>query len=291
MSVNGEKYMLYHYEPSLAAAVVFVGLFGVSAILHIYQLITKRTWYFIPFVIAGIFETIGYVGRVLASQETYGEWTTPPYVMQSLLILLAPAFFAASIYMVLGRIILLTDGESYSLIRARWLTKIFVFGDVISFLMQSTGGGMLASAKDFSKVKTGEDIITGGLIVQVIFFGFFIVTAGVFHLRIVRGGGGAAAAGVPWQQYLVILYVASTLIMVRSIFRIIEYIQGSDGYLLAHEVFIYVFDATLMFLTMVLFNIRHPSAIIQGKPKDLEHAAASGVAMEERTSSVNKYKG
>jgi hypothetical protein len=64
--------------------------------------------------------------------------------MQSLLLLLAPALFAASIYMVLGRIIRLTDGESHSLIRASWLTKIFVTGDVLSFLAQS--GGELSCA-------------------------------------------------------------------------------------------------------------------------------------------------
>ena len=59
--------------------------------------------------------------------------------MQTLLILVAPALFAASIYMVLGRIILLVDGEQHSLIRKRWLTKIFVTGDVLSFLMQGAG--------------------------------------------------------------------------------------------------------------------------------------------------------
>lgn len=41
--------------------------------------------------------------------------------------------------MCLGRIILITDGERHSLIRAKWLTKIFVIGDVLSFLMQGTG--------------------------------------------------------------------------------------------------------------------------------------------------------
>jgi hypothetical protein len=59
--------------------------------------------------------------------------------MQSLLLLLAPALFAASIYMILARIILLTDGESHSVIKVRWVTKIFVAGDVLSFLAQSAG--------------------------------------------------------------------------------------------------------------------------------------------------------
>lgn len=47
--------------------------------------------------------------------------------------------FAASVYMELGRIILLVNGEDRSMIRKKWLTKIFVFGDVFSFLLQSGG--------------------------------------------------------------------------------------------------------------------------------------------------------
>ena len=46
------------------------------------------------------------------------------------MILIAPTLFAASIYMELGRIILLVDGEHHAIIRKRWLTKIFVVGDV-----------------------------------------------------------------------------------------------------------------------------------------------------------------
>jgi hypothetical protein len=38
--------------------------------------------------------------------------------------------------------------------------------------------------------------------------------------------------------------------------------MGQDGYLLDHEIFLYVFDAMLMFITMVLFNVFHPSRII-----------------------------
>lgn len=57
------------------------------------------------------------------------------------------------------------------------------------------------------------------------------------------------------------LYTGSFLIMVRSIFRAVEYLQGFDGYLLRHEAYLYVFDAVLMFLVMVLFNWIHPAEI------------------------------
>jgi len=62
-----------------------------------------------------------------------------PYIIQSLLLLLGPALFAASVYMVFGRLIRLVGGERYSIIRVNWLTKIFVLGDVLSFLVQSGG--------------------------------------------------------------------------------------------------------------------------------------------------------
>lgn len=76
--------------------------------------------------------------RIISAQET-PDWTLGPYLIQTLLLLVAPALFAASIYMVLGRIILLTEGERHSMIRQKWLTKLFVAGDVLSFMTQSAG--------------------------------------------------------------------------------------------------------------------------------------------------------
>jgi hypothetical protein len=59
--------------------------------------------------------------------------------MQSILLLVAPALLAASIYMELARIAIMVDGERVLLIRRIWLTKVFVAGDVFSFLMQTFG--------------------------------------------------------------------------------------------------------------------------------------------------------
>lgn len=58
--------------------------------------------------------------------------------------LVAPALFAASIYMELGRLVVVLHAERYSLIRPKWMTKIFVLGDVLSFLLQSGGKSTLS---------------------------------------------------------------------------------------------------------------------------------------------------
>ena len=61
------------------------------------------------------------------------------------------------------------------------------------------------------------------------------------------------------------LYVASLFIMVRSMFRVVEYIQGRGGYLMSKEVWLYIFDGVLMFCVTVLFNVVHPSIAVPGR--------------------------
>ena len=145
MSTNGTNHpsyddtttwVPYRYDVSLPAAVVFIALFAIATIAHATLLGMRRTWCFIPFLIGGIFELVGYVGRAISSTD---QWVLGPYIVQSLLLLLAPALFAASIYMVLGKIILFVDGDRYCLIRKKWLTKVFVAGDVSAFLLQMSG--------------------------------------------------------------------------------------------------------------------------------------------------------
>ena len=172
--------------------------------------------------------------------------------MQSTLILIAPALFAATIYMILGRLIRVLGAESLSIIPVSWMTKIFVAGDVISFFMQAGGGGLQASGNH----DIGQKIIIGGLFVQIIMFSIFLVTTIIFHRRALKQNTGLMLSSiVNWKRYLHILYITSTLILIRSIFRVVEYLQGHDGYLSSHEIFLYVFDAILMFLVMLIFAI------------------------------------
>lgn len=111
-------------------------------------------------------------------------------------------------------------------------------------------------------VANGEHIVVGGLFVQLVFFGCFLITAVLFQYRLAKNPTThSLSTDVPWQKHLIILYIASTLIMVRSIFRIVEYIQGNNGYLLRHEIFLYIFDAVLMLAVMLSFNVVHPSEI------------------------------
>lgn len=217
-------------------------------------------------------EAIGYVGFAIAHDKTD---QLLPFIIQSVFILVAPALFAATVYMILGRLIVrVPSGPSCSLIRPSWLTKTFVFGDVFSFLLQSSGGGMMAME---GKQDLGQNILLVGLFVQIVMFGLFVVVAVAFHVRYARmlavsgaygsgatsAAGSSAPAGVPWLKVLYMLYAVSLLIMVRSIFRVIEYLLGQDGYPLNNQWTLFVFDSLLMFLVTLLFFVMfHPNDLV-----------------------------
>lgn len=44
-----------------------------------------------------------------------------------------------------------------------------------------------------------------------------------------------------------------------SLYRIAEFSQGYDGYLISHEIFVYIFEAVPMVPPLFLFNIWHPA--------------------------------
>lgn len=112
--------------------------------------------------------------------------------------------------------------------------------------------------------KSGEAIIKVGLILQIVFFGLFILTSVLFHFRLMKYGyAEVARLDVDWKRHIYALYTGSVFVFVRCIFRLIEYDQGSGGALLQHEYYIYIFDAAMMLIVMAVFNWVYPSAITE----------------------------
>ncbi|KAK5947863.1 hypothetical protein OHC33_011128 [Knufia fluminis] len=205
--IGGTDYYLWKYLPSLPAAIIFLVLFTAITSAHCYRTVKSRVWFTGIFAIGGLFQILGYATRIACHYHTD---LIPPYAIQSTFIVIAPVFYAASIYMVLGRLIRSVHGDRHSIIRPTRMTKIFVWGDILTLNVQSTGAGLVAQD---GHEELGEYIVVEGLILQLIVFGFFVVAAGVWHVRM-RGYGekmGEVEVGrhvnVPWRQGLRMLYV------------------------------------------------------------------------------------
>jgi len=270
---------LWHYTPSIAAAVIFIILFMGLTGYHTFLIVRRRTWFCIPFVVGGLFEIVGYIGRALSHSDTEN---TQYYIIQSLGLLLAPILFAASIYMILGRIIRVLQAEEHSIIRVNWLTKIFVGGDIFCFMIQGAGGGLLSKATTSSQIDTYNNIILGGVILQILVFVLFLTTALIFQSRLHRQPTAASLDGplgehngltggrlgkLTWKKIMLGLYASSMLILVRNLYRTIEYGMGWNSYLLATEWPLYVFDALLMVLVLTICIMWYDPEISKGNKK------------------------
>lgn len=108
---------------------------------------------------------------------------------------------------------------------------------------------------------TGQTILVSGLIVQIVFLILFLTIELTFYYRVVKYPDEhiMIIRNVPsqynnWNSILIALLICSTLFLFRCIFRLIEGVQGTHGYLFSHEIFLYCFDTALMFINIIVFS-------------------------------------
>jgi hypothetical protein len=200
--------------------------------------------------------TLGYIFRLMSARNPN---SLVPYIGQSMFIILPPSLYAATVYMIYGRIVMFVGKPDLSIVAPRKVTKIFVSGDIAAFLLQLSGGGMQVID---SMRSMGQKILIVGLIIQLAFFGFFLYVSLSFLIRLRRTG--LHVIGGPWYRLLHILLLVSALVIGRCVFRIIENVEGMDGYLYSHEVYMYLFDAVPMFTVQSIFHFYHPGKILIG---------------------------
>ncbi|KAL6408611.1 rta1 domain-containing protein [Ilyonectria robusta] len=155
----------------------------------------------------------------------------------------------------------------------RWLprtgSQIFFRMDRRIITNDYKGGGKLANAETPDERDQAQTIIIIGLAIQIVFFSLFMAVTCVFHYRInKKPTAKSSSINSPWDKLLLVLYASSLLILVRSVFRVVEYVTGHDGEIQSKEVYIYIFDALLMAIVVVIFNIFHPSEVLSIPGRD-----------------------
>lgn len=253
----------YAHKPSTSAAGIFTIAFGIVTLVALAQLIIiarrgkdKRVYILIPFIAGGICETLGYIARIcsIKSPTLMGPW-----VAQNTLILIAPALFTITYHLTTNRIFSVLDARKFSVIRLEWLAKGFVILDLFCFFLLGAGSGLLLRDSD-SQHKTGRNIIIAGCALQLLVSVLFSVVIGVFQHRIRKLPTRQASQyeKLPskwrnWKMILTTLSLGSSLLISRCLYLCILYGRTSNGITTAREVYLYIFDATFMFLSMALF--------------------------------------
>ncbi len=161
--------------------------------------------------------------------------------------------YAAINYLILSRVLYYVPYLS-PIHPGRVLTT-FLAADGICETLIGNGASRMANANLTSDQRAvGEDIVKAALIMQACLFMLFVLLAIVFQRR-------ASRSGVLKQNIrtvLIVMYVSSTIVTIRCIYRVIEFFLGYTGYVYTHEPFFWVFEASIMFVNTAMLNIWHP---------------------------------
>ena len=76
------------YDPNLPAAIIFLVLYGITAALHIFQMIRYKKWFCWPIVVGAVWETGGYALRIIGKDN---RTSIAIFATMMSLIVLAPA--------------------------------------------------------------------------------------------------------------------------------------------------------------------------------------------------------
>ncbi|KAG6001926.1 hypothetical protein E4U21_003640 [Claviceps maximensis] len=261
----------YEYRPNLAANAIFIGLYAASLLGFVVTwAMTRRAGVFNGALILGLTcEVLGYVGRVMSADN---PWEQDGFMIQICCLTIGPAFMAAGCYLCLRRIVAAFGAEN-SRLKPEHYTRIFIPCDIISLVLQATGGALASLAvQDHSSPDDGSNIMVAGLAWQVFTMLAFIAASLDFFLRIRRRRkllGAAALTQEPrlvrmrgtlrFKLFLAGLAVASILILWRSCFRVAELSEGWSGPIMADEVMFIGFEGVLVLVAAVILNVLHPA--------------------------------
>ncbi|CAO2647695.1 Nn.00g086170.m01.CDS01 [Neocucurbitaria sp. VM-36] len=253
---------IYGYTPSLGANAFFAGFFGLALIFQLYFGIRHKTWtYMITVSLGCLAECIGYIGRIMMSNNPYDDIG---FNIQIVLLIFAPAFLAAGIYLTLKHVVI-QFGDGWSRLRPNWYTYVFIACDIASLVMQSAGGAMAATADPGESIgDIGTDVMIAGIIFQVVvlaIFGFLVTEYSVrTYKRRDRLSHNALAL---WDNrrfkfFCGAVVVAYVTIFVRCIYRIPELLGGWGGELMRVEIDFIILEGVMIVLTVLAQTIFHP---------------------------------
>ncbi len=227
---------IYNYQPSLAANASFLAFFAITGVLHIVQgIITKKRAFWIAVALGCAAEVVGYAGRIISHSNPFDQ---NGFLIQICCLTIAPAFFAAGIYFTLGDIVKVISVRS-SRIKPSGYAAIFIPCDVVSLILQGTGGGLASvRSQNNEDPAIGTHIMVAGLSFQVASMAFFIVLALEYAWRVRRTEKDRPRFPVSktkLQLFIVFFSLAVICVFIRCIYRVIELSEGWGGALIKDE--------------------------------------------------------
>ncbi|CAI6333981.1 unnamed protein product [Periconia digitata] len=242
---------IWFYAPNKVAPIVFIVLFFISGILHAWQTIKHKSWrttILLPW--AAALMIAGFVMRELGAHQTDNLGYL---VASTVLIMSGPPVYALINYFVLSRVLYYIPYLA-PLHPGRVATTFVGLDAVCEILIGQGAWRMVNSSMTEKQRQLGANLVTASLSLQVVLFGSFGLLAAQFHRRARHRG----VLSRDLRTVLVVLYISASIVTIRCIYRLVEYIQGWNSTIYKNEVFFWIFEAVIMLLNTCLLNLFHP---------------------------------
>jgi hypothetical protein len=237
--------------------VLGVVLFTIALIAHFYLLLRHRTWYFSTVLIGTLMEIVGYVFRILSSQQD--PYSVPWFVVQYFFIVVAPVFFSAAIYAVMS-VLINTYGRQYSPLPPKVVLGVFITCDVVATIVQIAGAALIGVAYSNRKnPTTPNNILLAGLAFQVFSFAVFLV---VLSWTLWKARKSPVKVN---HGFLAALIIATLAVYLRTCFRLAETAEGLMQFLSTHEAFFGSLEFLPIVVAVYLFTYWHPGRWLKAK--------------------------
>ncbi|KAI5890449.1 uncharacterized protein SCHCODRAFT_02345316 [Schizophyllum commune H4-8] len=276
---NGDPLIIAGFIPKIWPAVLFAALYFLSGTLHwIHWFRTGRPRYMLTLTISMYTMAMGFVFRIIYTQGD-NIYSIPWYSLQSIFTLLSPCAFLAVDYVLLRKLSESLGDEVAKdclWLKSSIIVKLFVWSDVITFFVQASGSGLEVN-EDMADI--GSNIALAGLIIQILSFALFTLLmlrfgwrARSMHPEIWKIGTGEGVWSTfgffkitpfhNWRLLWSVMCLTSVAIIVRCIFRIVEFKGGYRGYVMMHEGFFYLLDSLPLWLAMSLYAWLWPTRLV-----------------------------
>ncbi|KAH8882615.1 parasitic phase-specific protein PSP-1 [Thozetella sp. PMI_491] len=243
---------VYRYRPSLAANYTFFGLYALALVIHAYLGFRWKSWFFAGSMVAGCINAIvGYTGRILMY---YNPFNFTAFMIQIVCVTSGPVYYSAAIYVTLAAAINYFS-PGISRFNPKLFYWVFIPCDLVSLAVQAAGGAISASTSGQGQI--GVDLALAGMAFQVFMLVIFISLFVDYLTRYFRSGQ-TAAFGTRLKIFFTFMGLATFLILIRCIYRLVELREGYSGDLVSNEALFIGLEGVMIIVAVYSLTLGHP---------------------------------
>ncbi|KAJ8124514.1 hypothetical protein O1611_g9126 [Lasiodiplodia mahajangana] len=185
---------------------------------------------------------------------------------------MAPVFPTAATYVCIGQVAEYLGRGAFNIDPKLYL-RIFITSDIIALGIQTAGGGIsfTETGNVTGGITTGQGIVIGGLIIQVVSLAtFFVLFLGVVwpsNILRPKAFGEMNQKEKRLGTFIYLIFLAIILIVGRSAFRVVEFSEGFFGSLVHNQVLFIIFDGFPIAIATAVMVIFHPMDMIPTTPR------------------------